>query len=76
MNIKEYMAGLDAAGREQFARLAGTTVGTLFQVRGGHSTASLELAVKIEIASGGKVPAESLRPDLVPTIAYMRRHAA
>lgn len=52
--------------RIAFAEKAGTTVGYLYQIEGGHSLPSPQLAVKIERASiyfGFDLTRQDLRPD-------------
>lgn len=58
--------------RETLAEYAGTSVGHLRQLAGGHRTASPDLAGRIEVgtqrmhaASGGRLP-EVVRTDLAP----------
>lgn len=45
------LSGLSADQRKEFAAMAGTTVGYLYQIEGGHSMPSPQLAVRLERAA-------------------------
>lgn len=51
--------------RERVALAAGTTVGHLRQLAGGHRRASAELAERLEAASDGELAIAFVRPDLL-----------
>lgn len=63
MDIRTWLSGADKPERERVAREAGTSVAYFFQLAGGHRNASIELAKRIERATGGLVSRRDLRPD-------------
>lgn len=64
-HLRDWLAKNSADRREQVAKAAGTTVGHLWQLSGGHRKASPELAGRLQEASGGEITIAGLRPDLV-----------
>lgn len=50
--------------RKAFATKAGTSVGYLYLLAGGHRNCRPKLAREIESASGMKVSLQDLRPDI------------
>ncbi len=64
MDIRSYLAPLDAAQRANVAAAAGTTVAYLTQLAGGHRKASHKLARRLQEATGGAVTVHDLRPDI------------
>ncbi len=64
MNLADFIA--DTTRRATLARDTGTAAGYLWQIATGWrgKKASLDLAVRIETATGGVVTVEELRPDL------------
>lgn len=71
MQFKEFFIGtLTPAERADFADRCGTTVGHLNNIAYDDKTCGEDLAVRIDRESGGKVPVESLRPDV--DWAYLR----
>lgn len=71
MNLKQFIKSFPstAAGKQQlekFAAEAGTSVGYLRLIAGGHRRASADMAIAIESASGREVTREELRPDYWP----------
>lgn len=53
-----------ALERDRVATAAGTSVGYLYQIGGGHRKPSLELSKKLQAAAGGELTMSGLRPDL------------
>lgn len=68
-HLREWLAKTPADERERVAQRAGTSVGHLWQLAGGHRKASAELAERLQDASEGKITIAGLRPDLV-TLAH------
>ena len=65
MNLREYLRHeRDPAKRQALAEAAGTTVSYFWQIAGGHTRCSAELAVELEKASGGMIQREDIRPEL------------
>lgn len=65
MDLKSYMAELSVEDRLKLAKKLKTTPDYLMhQIGGGHRRASLEMARRIEDATGGKVRRHELRPDI------------
>lgn len=73
MDLRDFLRSTrdNPAERERVAASAGTSVAYLWQLAGGHSRASADMAVRIEQASGGRITREELRPDL-----FVRNSAA
>ncbi|MDG9928511.1 MULTISPECIES: YdaS family helix-turn-helix protein [unclassified Pseudomonas] len=63
MNLHSYIKPLSKEDLEAFSARCDTTSGQIKQVAYGRRP-SAELAIKIEIASGGRVTCEQLRPDV------------
>lgn len=55
--------------REQVAKAACTSVAYLWQLAGAHSRASIELAGRLQEASGGELTIAGIRPDLYALIS-------
>lgn len=55
MKLAEYLKTLDEKQRRSFARKIPTTEGNLYQLAGGHTNPSMQMARAIEKASGGRV---------------------
>ncbi|MBQ1784659.1 MAG: helix-turn-helix transcriptional regulator [Gammaproteobacteria bacterium] len=66
--IKGYLATLSPEELAKFATKAGTSVGHLKQLAGGHRKPSLVAASKLAEASGGRLTVAGLRPDLAALI--------
>lgn len=65
-HLRDWLASKSAEDREFIAKEAGTSVGHLWQLAGGHRKASAELAERLQDASAGEITIAGLRPDLVP----------
>lgn len=65
VHLRDWLAQAPAEVRDSVATAAGTTVGHLWQLAGGHRKASAELADRLQEASGGAITIAGLRPDLV-----------
>lgn len=63
MKLLEYIRPMTAEELKAFAGLCGSTVGQVKQVAYGRR-ASAELAIRIDIASGGGVRCEDIRADI------------
>lgn len=66
MKLDAYLRSISPSARKRFAIKAGTTVGYLYQIAGGHRVVGAKLALDIEQACGGQVSRNKLRPDLYP----------
>lgn len=64
MTLSEYLKTMDKEGLDGLARRCGTSVGQLKQVAYGNRRASAGLAVSLDRETEGKIPCESLRPDI------------
>ena len=64
MNLKDYWQGLTAPKRQDFVKRAGTTVGYMPLLLGGHRQPSPDMAKRLSSASAGEVPLHELRPDI------------
>lgn len=64
-HLRDWLAKTPAPMRELVAKSAGTTVGHLWQLAGGHRKASAELAERLQDSSKGEITIAGLRPDLV-----------
>ena len=65
-HLRGWLARKTAEEREATAKKAGTTVGHLRQLAGGHRQASADLAERLQDASVGEITIAGLRPDLIP----------
>lgn len=63
MKLLDYIKPLTKEQLEEFAESCGSTVGQIKQVAYGRR-ASAELAIRIDIASQGKVCCEDIRGDI------------
>jgi hypothetical protein len=63
-DFDEYLSGLRAAQKKEFAARCGTTYNYLIQVANGHRRASSRLARKFYEASGRVVRLASIRSDI------------
>ena len=63
-HLRDWLASSSAERREEVAVKAGTSVGHLWQLAGGHRRASADLAWRLQDASGGEITIAGLRPDL------------
>lgn len=68
-HLRDWLAKTPAERRDLVAKSAGTSVGHLWQLAGGHRKASAELAERLQDSSGGEITIAGLRPDLV-SLAY------
>lgn len=64
-HLRDWLSKTSAEDRERIAKEAGTSVGHLWQLAGGHRKASAELAERLQDASCGDITIAGLRPDLV-----------
>lgn len=64
-HLRKWLANSTVKDRERVALKAGTTVGHLRQLSGGHRKASVDLAERLQDASSGSITIAGLRPDLV-----------
>lgn len=64
-HLREWLAKTPATRREEVAEQAGTSVGYLWQLAGGHRKAASDLAERLQDASRGEITIAGLRPDLV-----------
>jgi hypothetical protein len=64
-HLREWLAATPVDERKRVAQKAGTTVGHLWQLAGGHRKASAELAERLQDASNARITIAGLRPDLV-----------
>lgn len=65
-HLREWLAKTPPDRREEVAKKAGTTVGYLWQLAGGHRKAAPEIAERLQEASEGEITIAGLRPDLIP----------
>ncbi|AQW68352.1 hypothetical protein [Pseudomonas parafulva] len=65
-HLREWLATASNDRRRHVAAEAKTTVGHLWQLAGGHRKASVDLAERLQDASGGEITIAGLRPDLIP----------
>lgn len=65
VHLRDWLSKAPADTRESVAKEAGTTVGHLWQLAGGHRKASAELAERLQDSSHGEITIAGLRPDLV-----------
>lgn len=70
--LRDYLRGLPPVDREPFAIRCGTTLKYLLQVAYGGKSANAELAMLLDWQSGGRVPAEQVRPDLAMVWQHLR----
>ncbi len=75
-HLREWLAATPATERTSVAQKAGTTVGHLWQLAGGHRKASADLAERLQDASSGAITIAGLRPDLVELAHKVLRGAA
>jgi DNA-binding transcriptional regulator YdaS (Cro superfamily) len=71
MDVKQFIKTFssDQKGQAQlaaFAKKAGTSVGYLRQLAGGHRKASADMAILLEEKSNGLMRREDIRPDYWP----------
>ena len=64
MNMKEYLRLTKPEDRELLAKKVGSSVGYFIQIAGGHRQPSPMLAKRLDEATGGVLPKETLRPDI------------
>lgn len=62
--LRKFFLGMSSVEREDFCRRAKTTVSYINQIYGGWRLGSPFVAQRIEDASGGRIPAWYLRPDI------------
>lgn len=64
--LRKFWLNMSTEERLEFLQAAKTTEGYLHQIYGGWTLGSVFVAQRIEEASGGKIPAWYLRPDVFP----------
>jgi len=64
MDLRTYLAGLQAEDRSTFAARCGSSVGHIRNISYGYKPCGEALAIAIERESGGRVSCEELRPDV------------
>jgi transcriptional regulator with XRE-family HTH domain len=74
--MQAWLKKANATERSQVAAKAGTSVGYLYQIAGGHRRPSLELSRKLRNATDGEVSISSLRPDLYEILIGTEQSAA
>lgn len=62
--LRKWLRDAKADERERVAKSAKTSVAYLWQLAGSHRKASVELASRLQEASGGSITVAGLRPDL------------
>lgn len=62
--LRDWLGQTADPQRQELADKAGTSVAYLWQLAGGHRKASLEMAKRLQDASGKKLTIEGLRPDI------------
>lgn len=72
--LHSFLLAMPVEGREEFAARCGTSVAYLTQLALGHRLASASMAIAIDRASDGAIPAESIRPG--SDWEYIRGQAA
>ena len=71
--LKTYLSGLSVVGRKEFAKECLTTVGNLQQIIYVNKKCGAPLAIRIDKASKGEVPCDSLCPEA--DFDYLRNQA-
>ncbi|MDH2047196.1 MAG: hypothetical protein DI542_08765 [Acinetobacter johnsonii] len=71
--LKTYLSGLSVEGRKDFAKECLTTVGNLQQIIYVNKKCGAPLAIRIDKASKGEVPCDSLCPEA--DFDYLRNQA-
>lgn len=64
MKLNEYWRGLTDEEREDFVVRAGTTLGYMPLLLGGHRQPSPKMAKRLSTASAGEILLHELRPDI------------
>ncbi|MCE3025758.1 hypothetical protein [Salinicola sp. DM10] len=62
--LQDWLKRTTAEERETLAANAGTSVGYIWQLAGGHRKASLGMAKRLQEASFGELTIQGLRPDI------------
>lgn len=75
-HLRTWLAKTPFDERERVAVVAGTSVGHLWQLAGGHRRASPALAERLEVASAGELSVAALRPDLFQFAKRLLSHAS
>ncbi|MAB24950.1 MAG: hypothetical protein CMK78_11465 [Pseudomonadales bacterium] len=75
-HLRDWLAQAPNSRRESVAAEAGTTVGHLWQLSGGHRRASAELAMRLQKASGGEITLAGLRPDISELVQQSLKDSA
>lgn len=63
-SLRSYLNSMPVADQERFAGEVGTTVGYLRKACSVRPRIGADLAIRMELASNGRVLAEDLRPDV------------
>ncbi|MFK3971079.1 hypothetical protein ACI2KS_10170 [Pseudomonas sp. NPDC087358] len=73
--VREWLNSHTEEERAALAASAGTSVGYLYQLSGGHRKASVELSARLNKASKGVLTLEGLRPDLHELLSQSKRRS-
>ncbi|MNC54527.1 hypothetical protein D3C75_1040130 [compost metagenome] len=74
--MQAWLKKATATERSRVAAKAGTSVGYLYQIAGGHRRPSLELSKKLRDATDGALAIRALRPDLYEILNGAEQSAA
>lgn len=74
--MQEWLKKATASERDRVAAAAGTSVGYLYQIAGGHRKPSLELSKKLQAATDGDLTMSGLRPDLYELLTQSKPQVA
>lgn len=67
--LRDWLGQTNDPERQAMASRADTSVAYLWQLAGGHRKASLEMAKRLQDASGGQLTIQGLRPDIFGSVA-------
>jgi len=71
MKLSDYLRSITPEQRQATAAAAGTSVGYLYVLAGGSRRGSPDMALRIELATGGAVTREDMLPEF-----FIRQPAA
>ncbi len=74
--IQSWLKSATDAERIEVAKKAGTSVGYLYQIAGGHRKASLALCKKLQGATSGALTLADIRPDLYQLFVSSGSHGS
>lgn len=75
MTLIDYWKNLGPREKKAFAESLDTSPAYLSQIANGHRNASPAFAIAIDLATGGEVPREQIRPDIFSVEAVQGRPA-